>query len=81
MKWAKALYPTNSEKVRKEGLGGIQITSVSRLEDENEEKLVEGMCSEYGSTGAAGSDSATLSLVFRKPRPNGHPIGTSLFWE
>ena len=58
---------------------GIQITSVSRFEDENEEKLVDGTCIECGSTGAAGSDSASLSLIFKKPRPNGHPIGISSF--
>lgn len=51
------------------------------MDDENEEKLVDGMCIECGSTGAAGSGSTSLSLVFRKPRPNGHPIGISSFWE
>lgn len=56
------------------------MTSVSRLEDENEEKLVDGTCNKYGSPGAAaGIDSTTLSLKFKKPRPRGHPIGISLF--
>lgn len=78
----KLASSNNSEKGRKIIAIGIQITSVSRLEDENEEKLVEGMCSdnEYGSTKVAGSDdSTTLSLIFRKPSPNGHPIGISSF--
>jgi hypothetical protein len=54
------------------------------LEDDNEEKLVEGMCNdnENGSTcWAVGSDSTTLSLIFTKLRPNGHPICISSFWE
>lgn len=50
--------------------------SVSRLEDENEEKLDERMRKEYGSTGAACMLSITRSLVFI--RPSGHPFDVSL---
>lgn len=55
------------------------FTSVSRLEDENEEKLDERMRKEYGSTGAACMLSITRSLVFI--RPSGHPFDVSLSWE
>jgi len=34
---------------------------------------------ECGSTGVAGSDSTSLSLILKKPRPNGYPIGISSF--
>lgn len=55
------------------------VDSVSRLEDENEEKLVDGTCNWYGATEVAGRDSPTLSLMFKKPSPSGQPIGMSSF--
>ncbi|RHN62364.1 hypothetical protein MtrunA17_Chr4g0046621 [Medicago truncatula] len=81
--FSPALMPIRCPRDTLLSLKNDAITSVSRLEEESEEKLVEGICSdnEYGSTGAAGSDSTTLSLIFRKPRPNGHPLGISSFCE
>jgi hypothetical protein len=52
---------------------------VSRLEDENEEKLDERIRKEYGSAGAACIVSITRSLVLISPR--GHPFDASLPWE
>lgn len=54
-------------------------TSVSRLEDENDEKLDDGTCKELGFdavTAACGELSAASSnLVFMFSSPRGHPFG------
>ena len=55
------------------------FTSVSRLEDDNEEKLDERMRKEYDPAGAACIVSITRSLVFISP--SGHPFDASLPWE
>lgn len=52
---------------------------MSRLEDENEEKLDERMREEYGSAGAACIVSITRNLVFISP--SGHPFDASFPWE
>ena len=59
------------------------ITSVSRLEEENEEKLLEGICKEYGSTaGAAACNlSCNRSLMLIICSPSGQPLDVSWFWE
>lgn len=57
-------------------------TSVSRLEDENDEKLEDGTCKELGSdatTAACGELSAAWSnLVFMFSSPRGHPFRIKL---
>lgn len=70
------VYMRKQKRIRRE-----RITSVSRLDDENEEKLVDGMCKVCGSTAEACKLSATLSLVFIISSPRGHPLGISCSWE
>lgn len=59
------------------------VDSVSRLEDENDEKLDDGTCNEHGpaaaaaAAGAACDLSATRSLMFMFSSPSGHPFGLS----
>lgn len=50
-------------------------TSVSKLDDENEEKLEHGPWKVFGSL--ASTTPSTLSLMFILPSPKGHPFGTS----
>lgn len=57
--------------------------SVSRLEEENDEKLDEGARKELGSAviAAASMCCDTLSLMFIFSSPSGHPLGTSGSWQ
>ena len=76
MEMTKSPIITNGENQRKKVESGrVQLTSVSRFEEEKEEKLVDGTCNEYGSAVVGGRDSTTLSLVSKNPSPSGHPIG------
>lgn len=70
-------------EVRKKGKWVRErITSVSRLEDENEEKLLDWMCKEYGSAATAACKlSPTLSLLIMFSSPRGHPIVISCTWK
>ena len=75
------LLDMNVERVNgdKGGRKFLGITSVSRLEEENEEKLLEGMCKEYGSTaGAAACNlSCNRSLMLIICSPSGQPLDVS----
>lgn len=64
----------------------FDCTSVSRLEDENDEKLGEGIsvddCSSTGAARAAAWELfVALSLMLMFPSPSGHPFGVSITWK
>lgn len=50
---------------------------MSRLEDENEEKLDEGTCKVRGNIEVACKLSVARSVVFMFSSPSGHPLGVS----
>lgn len=60
----------------------FQHTSVSRLEDENVEKLGEGIsediCSPSAACAAAWKFRVVISLRLMFPSPSGHPFGVSM---